>query len=112
MAIRKETDVHKIIERGNITRSIWPGKNTLTDHKYVNLYLRKGRFGGCFDAWGVMNRRYTNWYQNEMVIANTVLIHTDHYSTGSYGLNHQFPVARLVWLDDCPEVIDTILQHW
>ena len=102
--------MRKVIEKGNVVRTMWPGMKSLEDDKYVNLYLGNGRFGGCFDAWGLMNRKYTNWCQDE-VMANTVLMHVDHYSRGSYGLDYHLPVVRLAWLDECPEVIDNYRQE-
>jgi len=106
----RERDMRKVIEKGNIVRTAWPGKESLEDRKYVNLYLGSGRFGGCFDAWGLMNRKYTNWCQDGKM-ANTVFMHADHYSRGSYGLDYYLPVARLAWLTNCPEDVDTYRQE-
>ena len=39
------------IQAGDVIREAWPTEMA----QHVNLYLGSGRFGSCFDAWGLMN---------------------------------------------------------
>lgn len=110
------------IKRANIERSEWPGQKSLEDAGYVNLYLGSGRFGGCFDAYGLMNRPYANWIFEKLQkgrysgnwesarIANTVFMHADHWSRGNYGLDYHLPVLRLAWSSEVGEVTGSYRQ--
>ena len=89
--------MHQIIEKGDIIRKIWPGDVSLEDKDYVNLYLGSGRFGGSFDAWGLMNRPYKVSGNYNESRANTLFMHADHWTEGHNGFHYHIPLARLQW---------------
>ena len=64
------------------------------------LPLGSGRFGGCFDAWGLQNvGRFAaagdDW-------APTLLLHKDHWIRNEYGRDNFDDVARVVWAEAPP----------
>ncbi|MGD0090893.1 MAG: hypothetical protein ABSE73_13330 [Planctomycetota bacterium] len=76
---------------GDILRSRWPER--MAEH--VNLYLGSGRFGACFDACGLMHNGARG--QPLESIAQTVLMHADHWHRGAWGLDYWLPLGRLIW---------------
>jgi hypothetical protein len=91
-------EMKSIIEKGNIIRTQYLGAKAFKADDYVNLYLGSGRFGGSFDALGVMNKSYSHWARRqEHSGANTVFMHADHWSRGKHGMDFHLPVARILW---------------
>src|SRR3712207_1260196 len=85
------------ISAGNIRRTEWPAD--MADH--LNLYLGNGRFGACFDAYGLMHNGLGG--QPRTSLSNTTLMHADHWHRGAWGLDYWLPLARLIWADGLPD---------
>lgn len=76
---------------GDVLRDRWPER--MAEH--TNLYLGSGRFGACFDAYGLMNNGSRGGPLES--IAKTVLMHADHWHRGAWGLDYWLPLGRLIW---------------
>ena len=83
------------ISAGDVVRTRWPVRRQ--DH--LNLYLGSGRMGGCVDVWGLMNNGRSG---ERTSLSNTVLMHTDHWHRGAWGLDYWLPAARLCWAGEEP----------
>jgi len=80
-----DDDLSEATLTGDLRRDLWPAE----DQPRVNAYLGNGRFGGCFDAYGL---------QNGGGIGATVLMHADHRRS----TNEFLPLARWKWAGDAP----------
>lgn len=79
------------VAAGDVVRDRWPER--MKEH--VNLYLGNGRFGACFDAYGLMH----NGARGKPLesIGKTLLMHADHWHRGAWGLDYWLPLGRLMW---------------
>ena len=80
-------DIESAIAVGNVVRDAYPTEMP----SHVNLYLGNGRFGGCFDADGLMRREADPTRQG---ISQTVLTHADHWHRDDLGFDYWLPPAR------------------
>jgi len=104
--------MREVFEKGNIYRCNIPKKACAGDERFVNLYLGSGKFGACFDAFGLMNTKYANWTEiRSPRVANTVFMHADHWSRGNYGIDFHLPVARILWQDEMSYDVQDYTQN-
>jgi hypothetical protein len=89
-----EDDLSEATLDGDVRRERWPD----SDAPRVNLYAGNGRFGGCFDAYGL---QHNGWHEQKAGIGNTVLMHADHRVERN-GVTEFLPLARWVWANDLP----------
>jgi len=80
-----DDDLSEATLTGDLRRDTWPAE----DAPRANAYLGNGRFGGCFDAYGL---------QNGGGLGATVLMHADHRRS----TNEFLPLARWKWAGDAP----------
>jgi len=88
--------MREIVDAARTVRSAWPASRT----EHLNLYLANGRFGGCFDAWGLMNKGVHP--EEAESLSNTDLSHADHWDRGEWGLDSWLMLGRISWAEGCP----------
>jgi hypothetical protein len=110
------SELEGAVRAGNVLRQQWPGRETAGGR--VNLYLGSGRFGACFDAWGLMHAGRDDAGTSGAGAApapaaggNTVLMHAEHWHRDAAGVEARLPLARLVWADGPPPPPATYRQH-
>jgi hypothetical protein len=81
---------------GDVVRTHWPEQTK----EHVNLYLGNGRFGACFDAYGLMGNGARGAPLDG--IGKTLLMHADHWHRGAWGLDYWLPLGRLIWANTPP----------
>lgn len=86
--------MEEALAMGNVGRRRWP----VAIERRVPLYLGSGRFGACFDVWGLMRPRDGGGAGT----GETVLMHADHVHRGAHGAERFLPLARLTWADGPP----------
>jgi len=88
--------MEEIVKIGNIIRNKFPEKI----NENVNLYLGSGSFGASFGPYGLMDTKFTPraWDSTP----NTLLMHSDFWHKGVYGLDYLLPLGRL-YFKNLPE---------
>jgi hypothetical protein len=89
-----DDDLSEATLAGDLRRDFWPHD----DAPRVNAYLGNGRFGGCFDAYGL---QHNGWREKTSGLGKTVLMHADH-RVEKDGQIEYLPLARWVWAGDAP----------